>query len=222
MKKLAAVTLIIATVACLHVVVNVYFPEAAAKGALDMLEQDLSKGSAQQPGQKPAGTQEKKPGEQKTPQKEGGTPPRAEKTSNWLSPRVAYAQDRVGKGQIYHQIKNMPNVLEAFRRLIGRKDRVRALLKSGQAGEANNGLLSPRGALSDRRAERTLQDENQDRKIVIRGLARASLEAQGLPPNKKHMQEVLPQARVTFASWIQEKAPAGAWLQAPDGTWSRK
>ncbi len=87
-------------------------------------------------------------------------------------------------------------------------------------GEGNNGLLVARGAITDRRDQRTIDDENADRNIVIRGLARAILQAQGA--SESNLDQVLGKAAGTFAALRRDRAASGWWIQMPDGSWKKK
>lgn len=192
-------------VACIHVVVNVYFPESAAKGALATLEDELLKGS---------------------PAPEAPAPPPAPQPQSFLrsllTPQVAHAQGAVSEAEIYNRIKGMPDVVEAYQRIGARMPRVDALRASGAVGEGNDGLLSIRGALADRRDQRTVDEENADRQAVIRGLARAAVLAQGMEATEANISQVMAGARATFAALRQEKAQPGWWIQSPDGSWKQK
>lgn len=202
-----ALTIVLAAgfaLACIHVVVNVYFPESAAKGALAALEDELLKGS-------PAPA----PADPAPPQPQGSL-------GSLFRPAVAHAQAAVSEADILNRIKGMPEVVEAYQRIGARMARVDALRASGTVGEGKDGLLSVRGALADRRDQRTVEDENADRQAVIRGLARASVQAQGMVASEENIQQVLSGAQGTFAAMRREKAQPGWWIQMPDGSWKPK
>ena len=218
-RTLGATILLLAALSCIHVVVNVYFPASEAKGALASLEDELLAGS---PGKTPS-TQEK-PAQPATPQ-EPATPPKGPRESAWLGlfhPQVAYAAGSVTEEEIYNRIKSMPQVVEAYQRIGARMARVDALRQSGLVGEGNDGLLKPRQAIADRRDQRTIEEENADRLVVIRGLAKAALLAQGQAVTAAAISRVEPDAAATFASLRREKAQAGWWIQMPDGSWRKK
>ena len=203
-------------IACFHVVVNIYFPESEAKGALASLEDELLKGGA------PASPQSPAPAE---PTPTGQKPPSGGMSSSWfvsLAPQAAYAADGVSEEDIRNKIKGMPKVLEAYERISSRMPRVDALRDQGLVGEGNDGLLKPKGDVSDRKDQRTIDEENADRKVVIEGLAKATLQAQNLQPSGENMKQVMDSAGATFASLRREKARAGWWIQMPDGSWKKK
>jgi len=218
-RTLGATILLLAALSCIHVVVNVYFPASEAKGALASLEDELLAGS---PGKTPSA--QEKPAQPATPQ-EPATPPKGPREGAWLGlfhPQVVYAAGSVTEEEIYNRIKSMPQVVEAYQRIGARMARVDALRQSGLVGEGNDGLLKPRQAIPDRRDQRTIEEENADRLIVIRGLAKAALLAQGEAVTEAALNRVEPDAAATFASLRREKAQAGWWIQMPDGSWRKK
>lgn len=216
MRRILGVTLVVmATLACIHVVVNVYFPESAAKGALATLEDELLKGS-------PATTPKPSEAPPATPAPEKPQPQPQGFFNRLASVQTAYASGPITEDEMYSRIKNMPDVVEAYQRIGARMSRVDALRASGVAGEGKDGMLVVRGALSDRRDQRTIDDENQDRSVVIKGLARAAVLAQGLQPTEPNVAQVLPDARSTFAALRRDRAAAGWWIQMPDGSWKQK
>jgi hypothetical protein len=99
------------------------------------------------------------------------------------------------------------------------RDDVDAMLGAGLVGEGRNGLLEwrdrsaalPPGITLDQ-AERIVAEENRDRGVVLERLMATvpGIDASG-------RQEV---ERI-FAGLNRELAPAGAWVQADDGSWSR-
>jgi len=198
-------------VACIHVVVNVYFPEAEAKGALATLEDELLNPPAPKASE---GQQAPKPD------------PKAPKPQSfllqWFQPTALYAAGAVTEEQIVAQIRSMPEVMDAYRRMASRMSRVNALRDAGLVGEGNEGQLKPRANLPDRKDQRTVEDENADRWTVIRGLARASVAAQGQEASGDAVDRVLPDSAATFAALRRDRARSGWWIQQPDGTWAKK
>ena len=89
-----------------------------------------------------------------------------------------------------------------------RFDAVMDLKHKGLAGEGNDGFLAVRGSL-DATQQKTLQDENGDRRVLFRELAK--------------MDNSTPEgvAKV-FAKRTIERQPAGVWVQDDDGDWYKK
>lgn len=198
-------------VACIHVVVNVYFPEAEAKGALATLEDELLNPAAPKP-----------PEGQQTPNAEPNGPKPQSFLLRWFQPTTLHAAGPVTEEQIVAQIRSMPEVMDAYGRMAARMSRVNALRDGGLVGEGNDGLLAPRAALADRKDQRTVEDENADRRTVIRGLARASLVAQGQAASGEAVDQILSDSAATFAALRRDRAHPGWWIQQPDGTWGKK
>jgi hypothetical protein len=64
--------------------------------------------------------------------------------------------------------------------------------------------------------------ENENRRTVINGMARAIIRINRVPENDQNLKQVLPQAVEQFASIRREAAKKGWWVQSPDGNWTRK
>ncbi|WP_419787030.1 YdbL family protein [Pseudodesulfovibrio sp.] len=91
-------------------------------------------------------------------------------------------------------------------RIIARKPQIAALLADGTVGENNKGYLEFRGP---KKQADVVAAENQDRTTVYQFIAKKA----GTTP------DLVGQRR---AAHVAESAPAGTWLQKPDGTWYRK
>lgn len=221
-KKIAVVVVLtILAAACFHVVVNVYFPESEAQGALATLEDELLRDPA------PANVPKEQPRKPGPVKKDGSalskSKPAEQSRLIGLSESLsANAAERVTEQELYRRIKAMPHVVEAYERMASRLTRVNALRDSGAVGEGMDGLLHSMKPLNNRRAQRTVDDENADRKKVIRGLAKAGLLAQGITANRENLDKVLPKAAKTFAALRRSKAHPGWWVQKADGTWKHK
>jgi hypothetical protein len=64
--------------------------------------------------------------------------------------------------------------------------------------------------------------ENENRKDVINGMAKAVIRINRQPDNEENMNQVRPQAVEQFAAVRRDFAKAGWWIQDPDGNWSKK
>ncbi len=91
-------------------------------------------------------------------------------------------------------------------RLIARRPLVAALLADGTVGENNQGFLDFRGP---KKQADVVDAENKDRAAVYQFISKKA----GTTP------DLVGQRR---AAHIAESAPAGTWLQKPDGTWYQK
>ncbi len=221
-----AIVLTFVAMACFRVVINVYFPESEAKGALATLEDELLKESpgesAPAQPEKPAGDNGRKVKPEKTGRPDSKPSLQQSRVVGLFESQSPRAAVRVTEQQLYERIKAMPHVIEAYQRMAARLPRVNALRDSGAVGEGNDGMLHERRPITSRRDRRTISDENADRRKVIHGLAKADLLAQGLPVDREHINSVTPQAAATFASLRRSKAKPGWWVQKTDGSWKRK
>ncbi len=210
---------------CAIVTVNVYFPAEEVRSAYESLEEEFLK---------PSPEEEKKPEPQK-PEGEGKinkeklhhlakTKPslgiRIERKISLGFASVARAQGRLAE-RITQEIKKMPDVIDAFRKRGSRVSSINGLLNQGKVGEGKDGLLRIRGSLSQSE-KRTVDEENSDRQIIIRGMARAILRINNLPEDEGNINRVSPQAGEQFATVQREKAAPGWWIQMPDGEWMKR
>ncbi|MBI2369059.1 MAG: DUF1318 domain-containing protein [Deltaproteobacteria bacterium] len=212
-----AVVLSLAVASCVSITVNVFFPEREVKQALQSLEGELLR-RPEGTGQAPARPPEQKQNFRLTP---GGEERRwvwrGEALLFLLTAREALAQ----AGNVTQELRGMPDVMDAYRRMGARLPQVDRLRNEGKVGEADNGLLSPRGALSGDEG-RLVEQENQDRRVVISGIARAVLRIQKAPVNDDTLRRVQPDAVRTFAEQRRNEAQSGWWVQLPGGRWVRK
>jgi DNA-binding Lrp family transcriptional regulator len=213
---------------CAIVTVNVYFPAEEVRKAYENLEEELVKPP-----------QEKSTEPQKTPKKENleGQPqslreypekPQLESRKVIVLKRrfsldmsaPAFAQGDIAE-QIAEEIRNMPEVVEAFRRMGPRLGILDNMRSEGKVGEGNKGLLVERGTLTgDERA--AFNAENSDRGIIIKGMARAIVKINKLEPTSDNINRVLPQAAEQFATVRRDKAQSGWFIQLRDGSWVQK
>ncbi|MER3447230.1 MAG: DUF1318 domain-containing protein [Candidatus Dadabacteria bacterium] len=213
---------------CAVVTVNVYFPAEEVKEAYKNLEEELVKPP-----------QEKSPGSQKTP-KEGN--PSVEPQSLRIYPKEprikssriialrrrfsisitpsAFAQGDLS-GEIANEIRSMPEVVEAFRRMGPRLGILNSMRSQGKVGEGNKGLLVQRGDLTAEE-KAAFNAENADRQIIIRGMATAIVKINKIEPTSDNINRLIPQAAEQFAAVRREKAEPGWWIQLPDGRWVQK
>lgn len=200
--KFVVIALAVAVVSCAVITVNIYFPEKDVKEAYQLLEKELM-GTEQKP-------------EQSVPK---GTP---ESFLNFELVPLAYAQEAGLPSKIAEIVKKMPDVVNAYREMGARLADIDRLRESGAVGEAKNGLLAVReGALSP--ADQKLVDqENQNRSTVMKGMARAIIRINRLPENDANLNQVMPQAVDQFAAIRRDAAKKGWWIQDPSGNWAKK
>lgn len=101
------------------------------------------------------------------------------------------------------------------------RDDIRRILAAGVAGEGNDGRLVLRKEAATETVEgltraqvlELIEEENADRMVIVERLAATT-------PNVTGAQRT--QIGGVFAQLNHEIAPAGTWLQNPDGSWRRK
>ncbi|GEM_PF-266915 len=213
---------------CAVVTVNVYFPAEEVRQAYENLEEELVK-PPQEKSPEPQQPQE-------APKKEKGAPqslrkypkePQLESSRIVVLKRFsinitppAFAQGDLS-GEIANEIRNMPDVVEAFRRMGPRLGILNSMRSQGKVGEGNKGLLVQRGGLTGEEMA-AFSAENADRRIIIRGMAAAIVKINKIDPTPENISRVLPQAAEQFAAVRRDKARPGWWIQLPDGRWVQK
>ena len=229
--QLLIITGLIYLSTCAVVTVNVYFPAEEVKEAYKNLEEELVK----PPQEKSPETRQP----QKAPKKESpeGGPQSLRNypkelhlgsrrvivlkrrfSTNIISP--AFAQGDLS-GEIANEIRNMPEVVEAFRRMGPRLVVLNSMRSQGRVGEGNNGLLVQRGNLTGGETA-AFSAENADRQIIIRGMATAIVKINKIKPTVENINSVLPQAAEQFAAVRRDKAEPDWWIQLPNGRWVQK
>ena len=93
----------------------------------------------------------------------------------------------------------MPEVINAYKSRAKRKNVINAMLNDGLVREGNLGLLVKAGNLTSSQ-QQAFSAENADRRVIIRGMARAIVEINNLEPTQENIDKVLPEAGRQFAS----------------------
>ena len=189
-------------VSCAVITVNIYFPEKDVKEAYKTLEKELM------------GT------DQKTDEKKPAGKPESSIRFEFIT--SAYAQESGLAEKIADMVKKMPDVVNAYKEMGARISDTDRLRDSGVVGEGNGGLLVVReGKLSP--ANQKLSDlENENRKTVMKGMAKAIIRLNKQPENEANLKQVTPQAVEQFASIRRDSAKKGWWIQDASGNWSKK
>jgi uncharacterized protein YdbL (DUF1318 family) len=185
-------------VSCAIITVNIYFPEKDVKEAYKALENELMK------------PEEKKP----------ETKPESRIRFELIS--SAYAQEPGLAEKIAETVKKMPDVVNAYKEMGERIADIDRLRDSGAVGEAKSGLVVTReGTLTP--ADKKLVDmENENRKTVMKGMAKAIIRINRAQENDANLNQVMPQAVEQFAAIRRDSAKKGWWIQNPDGNWVKK
>jgi uncharacterized protein YdbL (DUF1318 family) len=194
--------IILLTVTCARITVNVYFPAAELQNAATEIEREV-RGTDTDPA-KPA---------------EPATPTRKPQDSS-LWPRWRFVRLHLTPIPARAQSIDINITTPAIRQLIAsrkqRYPRLRPFFSQGALGENNRGLVSLRAlaalSLRDQARVKTLvAQENRDRQQLYQALVRAN----NLPPQK-----AADVARI-FARVNQQEAQTGWWVQEDSGQWKR-
>ncbi|HJV36624.1 DUF1318 domain-containing protein [Geomonas sp.] len=205
--------------ACAVITVNVYFPEKAAKDAYKSLDEMLLKPGPKSPGAAipaaPAPPAEQK--EQAKPQSR-----LLDHLPSLALVTPAFAADNEADA-LAIEMSSMPEVLKAYTDMRQRLPRIQQLFTSGGVGLTNQGLVSVRDKTKlSPQDESLVTAENQSRKTVVAGMAKAILKLGKQKESKAALNQVMPKAAATFAETRQEEAQPGWWIQLPNGKWVQK
>jgi uncharacterized protein YdbL (DUF1318 family) len=196
--KLIAVALFFIIVSCAVITVNIYFPEKDVKAAYKNLEKELMKPEEEKPVGKP------------------------ESLIRFEFISSAYAQEAGLADKISEIVKNMPDVVNAYKEMGARIADIDRLRDSGAVGEGNNGLLAVREKTLTPADKKLVDMENGNRQTVMKGMARAIIRINRVQENEANLNQVMPQAVEQFAAIRRDSAKKGWWIQNPDGNWVKK
>jgi hypothetical protein len=198
---------LILLVACAMITVNIYFPEKAVEEAYKSLEKDLMA-----PG---------KGGSDQEPTDKAGAKPNSSIKIQLVT--SAYAQEAGLAEKIAQTIKKMPDVVNAYKEMGARIADIDRLRERGAVGEGNNGMLMVRDEkLLTPNDKKLIAMENENRRVVMNGMAKAIIRINKVPENEQNLKQVVPQAVEQFASVRRDSAQKGWWIQDPYGNWTRK
>lgn len=193
---------VLAGAACAVITVNIYFPEKDVKEAYRVLEKELMNPEGEKEGQAASGK------------------PDSRLKLEWV--KTAWAEEENLAEKIAETVKRMPDVVEAYRQMGLRLAEIDRLRDAGLVGEANTGLLVPRSEALSPEDSRLIEAENENRKIVIRGMAKAIVRINRQPDTPANIDQVMPQATAQFAAIRRDGARKGWWIQSEDGNWLKK
>ncbi len=201
-----AVALFIIIASCAVITVNIYFPEKDVKEAYKNLEKELM-------------TTDKKMEDVKPEGKPGGKP---ESSIRFEFVPAAYAQEAGLADKISEIVKKMADVVNAYKEMGARIADTDRLRDSGTVGEGKNGLLIEREKSLSPADKRIVDAENENRKTVMRGMAKAIIRINRVPENEENLRQVMPQAVEQFAAIRRDSAKKGWWIQDAGGNWGKK
>ncbi len=198
--RLITATLLFVLVSCAVITVNIYFPEKDVKEAYKSLEKELMKPE----------TEQKKP------------EAKPESSLRFEFVPSAYAQEAGLADRISEIIKKMPDVVNAYKQMGERLPAIDRLRDSGVVGEGKDGMLAMREGVLSPADRKFVDQENENRKTVIRGMAKAIVRINRVPENEANLNQVMPQATDQFASIRRDSAKKGWWIQDTSGNWVKK
>jgi Protein of unknown function (DUF1318) len=225
--------------ACAVITVNVYFPEKDVKQAYKSLDDLLLKKGEET--KKPA---ESLPGneapavEQPAGEKSGEPPaPGSGDKKEEIKPQsmlgdkvlclslasIAYAADSIAD-DLAVETASMPEVVDAYAQMEKRLPRINSLFASGAIGLNRQGLLTVREKAKLGGDEAIVNAENENRKVVITGMAKAlqKINEKRQPGVKVSINELMGKAAATFAEVRREEAEPGWWIELANGRWVQK
>ena len=120
-------------------------------------------------------------------------------------------------------VRKMPEVVSAYKEMGARLPEIDRLRDSGAVGEGSNGLLVIRDEkVLPPDGRKLVAMENENRRTVMNGMARAIIRINRVPENAQNLKQVQPQAVEQFAGLRRDSAKNGWWIQDPNGNWGRK
>lgn len=204
--KLITGALFFIAASCAVITVNIYFPEKDVKEAYKTLEKELM-------------TTDKKMEDKKPENKVKGKP---ESSLRFELVSSVYAEEAGLAEKISDIVKKMPDVVNAYKEMGARINDTDRLRDGGLVGEGNNGFLVAREKTLSPDDKKIVDKENENRKTVINGMARAIIRINRAQENSDNLKQVMPQATEQFASIRRDSAKKRWWIQDSSGNWSRK
>lgn len=200
--KYLLVALIFIITSCVAITVNIYFPEKDVQEAYKNLEKELMKTDQEENIEKP---------EEKT-----------ESSIRFEFIATAYAQESGLADKVSEIVKKMPDVVNAYNEMGKRLPEIDRLRDSGVVGEGNNGLLIEREGKLSPQDKKLVDMENENRKTVMNGMAKAIIRVNRDRENEETMKKAMPLAVEQFAALRRDKAKKGWWIQDAKGNWDKK
>ena len=200
--KIVLAGLFFVLVSCAVITVNIYFPEKDVKEAYKTLEKELMGPDTKKDEKKPEGK------------------PQSSLDFEIITP--AYAQESGLADKLSEMMKKMPDVVNAYKEMGARIADIDRLRDGGTVGEGKDGLLVVREGALNSGDKKLIEQENQNRKTVMNGMAKAMLRTNREKENEATLKKVMPQAVEYFASLRRDSAKKGWWMQDASGNWVKK
>jgi hypothetical protein len=205
-------------VSCAIITVNVYFPEKAVKDAYKSVDGMMLKGSG-----------DTTPSPENAPSDNKDKTPEAKPLSMIIKtlPAISFAATahaaENAADELAVELASMPEVTAAYGVMSKNIGRVRELLASGAVGLSSQGLISVRDkAKVTPQDETMLKAENDSRKAIITGMAKAILKISKQTETKADMSQLIGKSAATYAETKRDEALPGWWMQLPNSRWIQK
>jgi hypothetical protein len=197
--------------ACAIITVNVYFPEKAVKEAYKSVDEMLLKGE-----------EEKKPVEEQKPVETKPTSSLRNLLPGFSLVSEAYAADQMADN-LAVELASMPEVNKAYEEMSRNLKKLNALFDSGVVGLTSQGLVTVRDkAKASPDIDTLIKTENNNRKTVVEGMAKAILKLDRKKESKGALAQIMGKAATTYAEIKRESAKPGWWTQLANGRWVQK
>lgn len=197
--------------ACAIITVNVYFPEKAVKEAYKSVDEMLLKGG-----------EEKKPADEQKPAESKPTSGLRDLFPRFSLVSEAYAADQTAD-QLAVELASMPEVNKAYEEMSRNLKKLNALFDSGVVGLTSQGLVAVREkGKGTPEIDTLLKAENNNRKTVVEGMAKAILKLDRKKESKEALAQIMGKAAATYAEIKREGARPGWWTQLANGRWVQK
>lgn len=187
---------------CAVITVNIYFPEKDVKEAYKNLEKELMDTEKKIEDKKPEG--------------------KSESSIRFEFITSVYAQDKGLADKISETVKKMPDVVNAYKEIGARIADIDRIRDTGAVGEGKDGLLAVREKTLTPDDKKLFDMVNENRKTIMKGMARAIIRINRLPEKEENLNQVMPQAIEQFAAIRRDAAKKGWWIQDPNGNWTKK
>lgn len=201
-SRFIAGALLFIVASCAVITVNIYFPEKDVKEAYKALEKELMTPDKKMEEQKPEG--------------------KPESSLRFEFVSSAFAQEPGLAEKIAEMVKKMPDVVNAYKEMGARVADTDRLRDGGLVGEGNSGLLVARETPLSAADKKIVDMENENRKTVMNGMARAIIRINKAQETPENLKQVSPQATEQFAALRRDSAKKGWWIQDANGNWGRK
>jgi hypothetical protein len=204
---------------CAIVTINVYFPEKDVKQAYKSLDEMLLKQGGEKTAPAEGGATPPPAGKEEETKPQSLLPQKKRFSFSFVS--VALADDNVAF-DLAVELSGMPDVLKAYDEMNARLPQIDSLRDSGAAGENRQGLVVVRDMAKLGGNQALIKAENDNRKTVITGMARAVLKFNKQTETKASLNQALGKAAAIYAETRRDAARPGWWVELPNGNWVQK